>query len=130
MITIMETGISVGKHIFKILSNDSEIKKMVGSSIFPLVIKEETTFPFIVFMRDNISTEYCKDGRTVDTITISIYACATSYSFTIDVIERVRELFESRKDSFINSCRINVIEEDFNDGAYVQRIQLEVKHCY
>lgn len=126
----METGISVGKHIYKVLSEDSEIKKMVGGSIFPLVIREETTFPFIVFVRDNISTEYSKDGKNLDTITVSIYACTTSYALTIDIMERVRELFESRRDSFISSSRINVIEEDWNEGAYVQRIQLEIKHCY
>lgn len=126
----METGISVGKHIYKILSQDNEIKKMVGSNIFPLVIREETTFPFIVFVRDNISTEYSKDGKNLDTITVSIYACTTSYALTIDIMERVREIFESRRDSFISSSRINVIEEDWNEGAYIQRIQLEIKHCY
>ena len=40
-------SLQIGKAIYHLLSKDSRIKEKVGSKIYPLIVEESTTFPFI-----------------------------------------------------------------------------------
>lgn len=44
-------SLQIGKAIYHLLSKDSRIKEKVGSKIYPLIVEESTTFPFIVYKR-------------------------------------------------------------------------------
>ena len=52
------TGISVLKSIYKLLVANEDLVAMVDNKMFPLIANENTTFPFIVYQRDSIYTEY------------------------------------------------------------------------
>ena len=41
-------SLQIGKAIYHLLSKDSRIKEKVGSKIYPLIVEESTTFPFIM----------------------------------------------------------------------------------
>ena len=38
----------IGKSIYNILANDSDVSALVGTRIFPNVAPQTTTFPFII----------------------------------------------------------------------------------
>ena len=120
------TAISINKHIYSILVNDEVLKGLVGEKIYPLVAEEETTFPFIIFRRNSIQTEYTKDGRVNDTVEISITAVANDYVTTVNILERVRELIEYNRSLFI-SAKLTNVSEDYIDNAYIQEIIFSIK---
>lgn len=120
------TAISINKHIYSILANDEVLKGLVGEKIYPLVAEEETTFPFIIFRRNSIQTEYTKDGRVNDTVEISITAVANDYITTVNILERVRELIECNRSLFI-SAKLTNVSEDYIDNAYIQEIIFSIK---
>ena len=119
------TAISINKHIYNILSNDSTIKEYVGNKIFPMIAEESTTFPFIIYRKNTIQTEYTKDGRVFDIADISITVVANDYITTVNVAERIRELIEWNKE-FADARMISNTDE-YIDNAYVQEITFSIK---
>ena len=107
----MTTAISVNKYIYSILSQDNELKRLVGNKIYPLIAEESTTFPFIIFKRNNIVTEYCKDGKVIDRV-----------DFSIAIAERCRELLELKRNDYFNLIHFNSISEDYVDDTYIQEL--------
>lgn len=119
------TAISISKYIYNILINDEIIKGIVAEKVYPLVAEEETTFPFIIYRKNNITTEYTKDGRAFDNADITITIIATDYTTTVQVVERVRELFENNND--FKQVRMVSNSDDYNDNAYIQEITFSIK---
>lgn len=118
----MTTAISINKYIYSILSQDDKLKEMVGNKIYPLIAEESTTFPFIIFKRNNIVTDYTKDGRVNDTAEFSIAIAAKNYNQTVDIAERCRELFEMKRNDYFNLIHFTSISEDYVDDAFIQEL--------
>lgn len=121
------TAISTNKYIYNILSNDEIIKGYVSNKIYPLVAEESTTFPFIIFRKNNIQTEYTKDGRTFDIVDFSVTVVANDYITTVDVSERVRELIELYRNDYFKQIHLTNVTEDYIDNAYIQELQFTAK---
>lgn len=120
------TGISVLKSIYKLLVANEDLVAIVKNKLYPLVANENTTFPFIVYQRDSIYTEYTKDWRHSDNINISIYIAATTYNQCIEIAELVRTSIEGKKIDDISSIRLISMNEDFLEDTYIQNIQFNV----
>lgn len=118
----MTTAISVNKYIYQILSSDSELKSLVKEKIYPLIAEESTTFPFIIFKRNNIVTEYCKDGVVNDSVDVSIAIAAKNYNQTIAIAERIRELLELKRNEYFKSIHLTSVAEDYVDDAFIQEL--------
>ena len=118
----MTTAISVNKYIYSILSQDNELKRLVGNKIYPLIAEESTTFPFIIFKRNNVVTEYCKDGKVIDRVDFSIAIAARNYTETIAIAERCRELLELKRNDYFNLIHFNSISEDYVDDTFIQEL--------
>lgn len=117
-----ESGISVNKHIYNILSKDSSLNKLVGKNIFPLIAEEETTFPFIVFKRNSLSPNYAKYQVGNDTVNFSVYIVSNNYANTIDIAEAVRNSLELHRDEYFQIIQMENITEDFIENSYIQEI--------
>lgn len=115
----MTTAISINKYIYSILSKDEKLKEMVGNKIYPLIAEESTTFPFIIFKRNNIVTEYCKDGKVIDNAEFSIAIAAKNYNQTVDIAERCRELLEWKRNDYFKMIHLIGVSEDYIDDAYI-----------
>lgn len=121
------TAISINKYIYNILINDEIIKGYVGNKIYPMVAEETTTYPFIIYKKNSLTTEYTKDGRTTDIADISITIVATDYTTTVDVMERVRELFENKRSEYFKEVRLISNVDEYIDNAYIQEITFSIK---
>lgn len=119
------TAISISKEIYNLLINDDILKGLVADKIYPLIAEEETTFPFIIFKKNSIQTEYTKDGRVFDEVNISITSIATDYFTTVNIIERVREIFENCR--LFAMCRLSGVTEDYIDNAFIMEISFNIK---
>ena len=121
------SGLSVNKYIYNILINDEIIKGIVSNKIYPLVAEESTTFPFVIFRKNNVNTEYSKDGSVRDSVSFSVTAIAVDYITTIDIAERVRELLENKRNNYFNRITLESVTEDYMDNAYVQELTFTAK---
>lgn len=54
-------SLKIGKEIYSLLNGNEELTKLVGNKIYPIIVEKETTFPFIVYKKTNLTPEYTKD---------------------------------------------------------------------
>lgn len=121
------SGLSVNKYIYNILINDEIIKGIVDKKIYPLVAEESTSFPFVIFRKNNVNTEYSKDGSVRDSVSFSVTAIAVDYITTVDIAERVRELLECKRNDYFSRITLDSVTEDYVDSAYIQELTFTAK---
>lgn len=124
----MVNSILIGKTIYKLLNSSEELKQYVGEKIFPLVADNDVTFPFIVYFRDGIFSNGCKDGYYEDTVNFSIVTVSNSYIESIEIANIIRKIFEKRRlTEEISYCVLDNIDEDFIENSYVQSLRFSCK---
>ena len=81
----------IGKAIYNILANDSDVSSLVGTRIFPNVAPQTTQFPFIIYNITGVSPNDTKDGAsTLDTNDVMISCYSETYSQASDLAQKVR----------------------------------------
>jgi len=81
----------IGKSIYNILANDSDVAALVGTRIFPNVAPQTTTFPFIIYDVTGVQPNDTKDGAsTLDTNDVMISCYSETYSQASDLAQKIR----------------------------------------
>lgn len=94
----MDNSLLIGKHIYKLLSEDEALAtKVTPKKIFPLVANAETTYPFIVYARTGLFVEYCKDGLVGNTIDFQIISVSGNYVESLEVANEIRRVLELKR---------------------------------
>ena len=82
---------TVGKALYNILENNSDIHDVVLNKIFPEIAPANTHAPYIVYsVVSNAPSDIKEDGGSVDTAQIEVYSFETSYSKAVDLGVLVR----------------------------------------
>ena len=124
----MVDSILIGKTIFKLLSDSAELKKYVDNKIYPLIADDGVTYPFIIYYRTSIRNIVCKDGYYEDEVGFSILVVSNSYIESLEIANIVRSIFEKNKlTDTIYNCKVEDIDEDYNNNAYIQEIDFTCK---
>ncbi len=127
----MNKGLYVGKEVVKILTNNVELKELIGSKIYPLVADANTTLPFIVYRRSGLSLLNSKDKFLFNSsVVMDLIIASDSYENSIDCLDKVvKALIEKKNAAECGIDRIELVEcsEDFVDDCYVQNIQIQIK---
>lgn len=122
------TGLSIAIYLQSALSSDPDIRAKVGDRIFPISTVTSTSFPFIVYDRDSVSTEYTKDGRDIDRVVCTVYVMSDTYTESVEIAESVRSALEAgsgdagpgvRGSEFVGAV------ESFTNDTFVQQLQFE-----
>lgn len=123
------TGLQIGKAIAALLAAHEGLTAIIGSKVFPIVSKEGTTYPFVVYRRNGIEVSYTKDGKTGETVNIDIVIAAQSYADSISIADMVREAIEGKSFVFGDSLKVygsqlaGADEEFFEDSnVYTQSL--------
>lgn len=119
------SGISINKHIYKILSTDEKLKALVGKNIYPIVAENDCTMPFITFTKGTVRTTYFKVGVARDIVNFSINIVALDYATTVDIAERVRQLLELRTSDYFTRIQFSDCTEAWSGNAFTQTLQFE-----
>lgn len=53
-------SLKIGKEIYSLLNGNEELTKLVGNKIYPIIVEKETTFPFIVYKKTNLTQNILK----------------------------------------------------------------------
>ena len=125
----MTTGLQIGRAVAALLTAHSGLRTAIGSKVFPIVSKEGTSYPFVVYRRNGIEVHYTKDGKAGETVNVDIVIAAGSYAESIGLADMVREAIEGK--AFVMSDMLKVYgsqltaadEEFFEDSnVYTQTL--------
>ena len=122
-------SLEIGKVIYAVLSTDSRLTTLVGNKIFPLIVDNGTTYPFIVYRRNNITANYTKDFHLSDEVLIDINCVSQSYEEGLKIAGIVRDILEDKRftDKGIQSINLESADEDWIDEAYIQTLSFTIK---
>lgn len=139
--TVMLNSLNIGELIYNTLSNNEDITELVGNKIYPLIAnakKDSSTtasdlMPFIIYQRENLNSNGCKDGYYEDAIDFSIRIVTAKYLDGITIANIVRGIFEGSSITY-NNIKTDIITltnafEDYNDNysAFVQTLRFNTK---
>lgn len=114
----------IGKAIYNILSSNTALTEKVGNKIFPLISELNTTFPFIVYKRGAIETQYTKDLKCSEQVFVDFVVASDKYSESIEVAQLLRDCLEGTRGKYsdvtIKSARLDSSDEEFNEDTYLQ----------
>lgn len=125
--------LNIGSFICDTIRTDKELTKILGlnDKVFPIVAEDGTTFPFIIYKRTGLTSNSCKDGYYEDFVRVEIKAVCSSYIQSINVINRIRELFECQHFEYenmsIGDVSIENASENYEYNAFTQTINLVLK---
>ena len=119
-------SLQIGKAIYHLLSKDSRIKEKVGSKIYPLIVEESTTFPFIVYKRTNTKGSYSVN----ESVTVDVVIASKDYTDTVELADYVRDALEGRRGNFagieINDIRMISADEEYIEDTFIQNITFDI----
>lgn len=126
----MDNSLKIGQYFLQLLENDTELTQMLGEGkIFPLIAKEGTLYPLVVYTRDSVQTRYTKAYPAIhwdNTVSISYRVYSDKYDEALDIANKIRNVLEGHsftgQDIKINEIQLSGCYEAFVDDAFVETI--------
>lgn len=121
-------SIEIGKFIYSLLCTDSRLATLVGNKIFPLIVENETTYPFIVYKRSDMKSNYTKDIHLSDDVYIDIICVSENYLSGLEIAGIIIELLEDKrfKDKGIEKVQSEYANEDYLENAFIQTLGFKI----
>lgn len=121
-------SIEIGKFIYSLLCTDSRLATLVGNKIFPLIVENETTYPFIVYKRSDMKSNYTKDIHLSDDVYIDIICVSENYLSGLEIAGIIIELLEDKrfKDKGIEKIQSEYANEDYLENAFIQNLGFKI----
>jgi hypothetical protein len=128
----------IGKAIFNILSNDSDILALVESRIFPNVAPQTTEFPFIIYDVTGVQPNDTKEGpSTLDTNDVMISCYSETYSEASNLAKKIRIAMDRITEAEYATIKIQSSQfQSYNDifddtsgdaGIYRKALDFEIR---
>ena len=101
-------SLSIGAHVYKKLSDSTELAKLISDKIYAISTKTEISFPFVIYRRNSLVPEYTKDRYgTGDTVSVEVAVASDNYLNSVTIAEEVRKALENKRGQYDN---FNVID--------------------
>lgn len=128
----------IGKAIYNILSNDSDVLALVESRIFPNVAPQTTEFPFIIYDVTGVQPNDTKEGpSTLDTNDVMISCYSETYSEASDLAKKIRIAMDRITEAEYATIKIQSSQfQSYNDifddtsgdaGIYRKALDFEIR---
>lgn len=131
-LTKMDNSISIWRYIRPYLKNNADLQaKMNTNNILPLVVNENTPYPWVVFHRDNISVTYTKPikGGFDNRVSFALDVYSNDYDESLDVANIIRNILEQLKinteEIIIHEIEVISISEQYTQDGFRQSIQFQ-----
>ena len=125
--------LNIGSFIYNTIKADKQLTDTLGIStnVFPIVAEDGTDYPFVTYRRTGLVSNNCKDGYYEDIVRVEIKAICATYIQSVQVINRIRELFECQHIEYenmtIEDTSIENASENYEYNAFTQTINLVFK---
>lgn len=128
----MDNTILAGKYLRKFMVENEELTSLIpANKIFPLIANPDTTYPFIVYSRDNIIPTYTKDLLSDNDLSFTVIVVTNDYGKSLDIANAVRHSLETYryKDEVITiyPIKLQSVSEETLEDAYIQRMVFTFK---
>ncbi|RHO65979.1 DUF3168 domain-containing protein [Parabacteroides sp. AF48-14] len=125
-------ALEVGRVIKLLLLQNTEVSKLIGKNIFPVVAPEQTEYPFLLYERTNVSPSYTKDRKSFsDSVRVIVTIVCAEYEQSVDVVRAVFKALQGRRGVFegidVDEIRMINSNEEFQDDCIIQYIEFEVE---
>ena len=125
-------SLSIGAHVYKKLSDSTELVKLISDKIYAISTKTEISFPFVIYRRNSLVPEYTRDRYgTGDTVSVEVALASDDYLNSVTIAEEVRKALENKRGQYDN---FNVIDaklisanEDFIEDTFIQSLVFSFK---
>ena len=128
----------IGKAIFNILVNNSDVLALVETRIFPNVAPQTTEFPFIIYDVTGVQPNDTKDGpSTLDTNDVMISCYSETYSQASDLAKKIRVAMDRITEAEYATIKIQSSQfQSYNDifddtsgdaGIYRKALDFEIR---
>lgn len=125
--------LNIGSFIYDTIKADKQLTDTlrISTNVFPIVAEDGTDYPFVTYRRTGLVSNNCKDGYYEDIVRVEIKAICATYIQSVQVINRIRELFECRHIEYenmtIEDTSIENASENYEYNAFTQTINLVFK---
>lgn len=125
-------SLQIGKAIYHILSNDTDIVDRVQNKIYPLIADVDTTFPFIVYKRTGITPATSKDRFIYDEdVYVEVVVASDSYQESIEIADLVKSALQFKKglynDITVKDILLTDADEDYTQDTFIQILTFNIK---
>ncbi len=121
-------SLQIGKAIYHILSNDTNVVDRVQNKIYPLIADVDTTFPFIVYKRTGISPADSKDRFIFDEdVFVDVVVASDKYNESIEIAELVRNSLEKGSYMGIKDIQLVDADEDYFEDTFIQKLTIKLQ---
>lgn len=131
---MVDNSLKAGQYLLDVLNDNDELTEALGgdNKIWPLVAKEGTQFPFVIYTRDQVSVQYTKFPGHDNTLIISYRVYSDSYDEALNIVNIIRNILERRNIKFENDIRINDIRvasvgEYFSEDGFCEMISFQTQ---
>ena len=112
---------TVGKAIFYLLDNSTDLTAIVGTRIYPEVAQQDAPLPYVVYnISNNEPSDTKREPSKMDTANIEVNCYSTSYTQVIDMSVAVRAALDRVTGTYsgVNVQSIAYMNEviDFDEG--------------
>lgn len=109
------------------MTQNEELMQLIpASKIFPLIANANTSYPFIVYSREQLNPIYTKDLLAENEVSFTVIVVSNDYEQSLEIANAVRHSLESYRYSDnnirIHPIKLTNITEETLDDAYIQRM--------
>lgn len=125
--------LNIGSFIYDTIKADKQLTDTlrISTNVFPIVAEDGTDYPFVTYRRTGLVSNNCKDGYYEDIVRVEIKAICATYIQSVQIINRIRELFERQHIEYenmtIEDTSIENASENYEYNAFTQTINLVFK---
>ena len=125
-------SLSIGAHVYKKLSDSTELAKLISDKIYAISTKTEISFPFVIYRRNSLVPEYTKDRYgTGDTVSVEVAVASDNYLNSVTIAEEVRKALENKRGQYDNfnglDAQLISATEEFIEDTFIQSLVFSVK---
>ena len=121
-------SLQIGKAIYHILSNDTDVVDRVKNKIYPLIADVDTTFPFIIYKRTGITPADSKDRFIYsEDVYVDVVIASDKYNESIEIADLVRSALLKGGYDGIKDINLTDADEDYIEDTFIQNLTFKIK---
>lgn len=117
--------------INQVLYNQLKNITALGGRLYPIIAENGADYPFLIYKRDSITSQICKDGLYEDLVSFTIKVVTKSYAEGIEIAQNVRTILQREKiigdDMTLYDVRLTNMTESYEYDAYIQNLNFNTK---
>lgn len=119
----MINTLNIGSFISSRLTN-------IGVKVYPIIADNDAKSTFIVYRRNGLSSNLCKDGIYQETASVEITIVSPTYSTSIDTATKVRRAIERYRGTYddynIDDIFLTFADEQYIQNQYIQKLTFDI----